>query len=107
MKGRMRVIIFLAAVGTFFYTAGGFSQDAGAPAEIKVKNAEIASPQAPEQPSKEKKEEEKRKKAERRIFKIGKAEIKLLLINPEPVFLQGEPSLEADIKEEADEEERL
>lgn len=77
------LIVFLIVLGMFFVY--GLCQEK-APAETKVSNEEEASISSPQKPSEEQIAQEKAKETDKGIFKLGSSEIKLILIQPQPLF---------------------
>lgn len=79
------LIVFLIVLGMFFVY--GLCQEK-APAETKVSHEEEASISSPQKPSEEQiaQEKEEAKEIDKGIFKLGSSEIKLILIQLQPLF---------------------
>ncbi len=76
------LIVFLIVLGIFFVY--GLCQEKAS--ETKVSHEEEASISSPQKPSEEQIAEEKAKETDKGIFKLGNSEIKLILIQPQPLF---------------------
>ena len=90
------LIIALITLGMF--SVYGLCQDSNTKGEIKVTQDDEASVSSPLEPTEEKiaEEKEKAQETDKGVFRIGGNDIKLLLVQPQPIFSSELLSLPED-----------